>query len=155
MTVTPVTWPESAAWALAEQIDASRQPLPTPPPLAKPMVYLPPPAPPLGAADDPLLEHAAAITAIAAIPMDSRARAEPFLSIRSPPRSADTAARPCVLDCVSPPIGVEPLRSIASPPAAGGCPRHCSLGVIRDETADLGACERGPGVGEHQRATGA
>ena len=41
MTVTLSTLPDATAWALTEQIDDSRQPLPTPPPLANPMWYGP------------------------------------------------------------------------------------------------------------------
>src|SRR4051794_37154468 len=65
-TVTPVTLPCLTACALAEQIIASRQPLPTAPGFEMPTVMLPtepvPPeaAAPLGAVDAPELEQAAA-----------------------------------------------------------------------------------------------
>src|SRR5262245_55698192 len=93
-TVTPVTLPSWTACALAGQIIASRQPLPTAPGFEMPTVYGPPAAADaaalasalaaalgaaalgaatlgaaalgaaaLGAADDPVLEHALAITA--------------------------------------------------------------------------------------------
>ena len=71
--MTPVTLPCLTACALAEQIIASRQPLPTAPGFEMPTVMLPtaaPDAPALGAAELPVLEQAAAMTATAARPID-------------------------------------------------------------------------------------
>src|SRR6476469_2462009 len=45
IALTFVTSPDAAAWDLAEQRADSRQPLPVPPPLAYPIVYLPVPPP--------------------------------------------------------------------------------------------------------------
>ena len=84
-TVTLLTLPDATAWALAEQIIASRQPLPTAPGFEKPIVYFAPAAPPLGALDAPVLEQAAAINAMAARPIANRERLDPLI-IRSPPR---------------------------------------------------------------------
>ena len=90
MTVTELTSPDAAAWALAEQIDASRQPLPVPAPFAKPMVYLPPRARRSGPRRSArrttrLLEQALAMIANAARPNANLARIDPFWVMRSPP----------------------------------------------------------------------
>ena len=81
------TLPAWTAWALAEQIIASRQPLPTAPGFEMPIVYLPAAAAEpaaLGALDAPELEQAAAMIATAPRPISSLARMDP-LFIRSPP----------------------------------------------------------------------
>src|SRR6187402_1743905 len=106
MTVTDETLPDAAAWALTEQIDDSRQPLPTPPPLAKPILYepvAPPLAPAEGAVEPPLLEQATAIIATAARPPSIFARIDPFWVMRAPPlRSAGHRGRTVDRTCCRP-----------------------------------------------------
>src|SRR5690242_6594193 len=91
MTVTDLTSPEAAAWALAEQIDASRQPLPVPAPFAKPMVYLAPPAAADGALDEPALDapgvelQAVAMIPIAATATRPRDQRSCFMKLPTPP----------------------------------------------------------------------
>src|SRR3954470_8865844 len=84
MTVTDLTSPDAAAWALAEQIDASRQPFPVPAPLAKPIVYLAPPAAPDAPAppvDGEAVELQAPTTAIAATATRPRANPIRFMDV--------------------------------------------------------------------------
>src|SRR4051812_39880902 len=120
MTVTFETLPDLTAWALTEQIDDSRHPLPTPPPLAKPILYEPV-APPLaaadapGAVDAPLLEQATATSATTARPPSILARIDPFLIMRTPPlRSTGHHGHAVDRTCPRP------------PPAAGAC-ASCGL----------------------------
>src|SRR6187397_2982527 len=106
MTVTLSTLPDATAWALTEQIDDSRQPLPTPPPLAKPMWYGPAAA--LGAVDAPLLEQAAATIATTARPPSALARIDPFWIMRTPPLRTGRPSWP------------SRGSNVSSPPADGG-----------------------------------
>src|SRR3954451_14095339 len=124
MTVTFETLPDLTAWALTEQIDDSRHPLPTPPPLAKPILYEPVAAPlagaPLAAADAPLLgaveapllEQATAINATAARPPSILARIDPFWIMGAPPlRSAGHRGRAVDRTCLRPRVRGRPCAS--------------------------------------------